>query len=132
MELLGEIGRGINAAFAQVDNATTALTTGTFTVTKDNVLAAAKIIYTQAEGLNVKLEDARRQLRIVPPGNDDVSARMAPAWNDLLVDNENSYAMRIEQYIEGLFNLAQQCQDSAKAYGYTDEEIASAFGAQGA
>lgn len=129
MELLSEIGRGLDAAFAQVDNATAALSSGTFTVTKDNVLAAAKIIYNQAEALNMMLEDARDQLRIAPPGDDDVSIRIAPAWNDLLVSNEDSYTQRIWQYIQGLYNLAQQCQESAKAYGYTDDQIASAFGA---
>ena len=130
MELLGEIGRGVNAAFAQADGANAALSSGTFTVTRDNVLAAAKIIYIQAESLQVKLEDARRQLRIVPPGDDDVSTRMAAAWNDLLVDDENSYAERIWLYIRGLKNLADQCRESAKAYGYTDDQIAAAFGAQ--
>jgi hypothetical protein len=130
MELLGDYGRGINAAFAQVDNYTTNLakTSGTFTVTKDNVLAAAQIIQAQAEALKQKLYDARESLNIVPPGDDDVSNRIAPAWNQLLVDNDDSYSKRIEEYINGLFNLARQCQDSAKAYGYNDEAIAAALG----
>lgn len=133
MELLGDYGRGINAAFAQVDNYTTNLakTSGTFTVTKDNVLAAAQIIQNQAEILSEKLQDARRQLEVVPPGDDDVSKRIAPAWNKLLLQNGDSYANRIDEYINGLLNLARQCQDSAKAYGYSDEAIAAAFGATG-
>jgi hypothetical protein len=128
MELPGEIGQGLTAAFAQLDQAST-LTTNVFTVSKANVLAAAKIIKTQADALLDKLGAAKRDLVIAAPGEDDVSVRIAPAWNDLLVYNGNSYANRINQYISGLTNLAQQCADSAKAYGYTDEEIAAAFGA---
>jgi PE family len=128
---LGEIGRVATEAFDQVNKTTTALSTGRFTVTKDNVLAAAKILQTQAETLAEKLDTARRDMRIAPPGDDDVSTRMAPAWNDLLVDNETSYANRIGQYIDGINNLARQCAESAKTYGYTDEQISAAFGGQG-
>jgi uncharacterized protein YukE len=130
MELPGEIGRGVSAAFAQLDSATANLTSGTFTVNKDNVLAAAKIIQSQAEALDDKLRDARRELRIEPPGGDDVSVRIAPAWNDVLLQKPDSYANRIQQYVDGLRKLAQQCADSAKAYGYTDDQIAAAFGGQ--
>ncbi|HEV2783634.1 MAG TPA: PE domain-containing protein [Actinophytocola sp.] len=132
MELLGDIGRGVQEAFAQVDtyNTTMAKTSGTFTVTKDNVLAAAQIISTQADALDDKLRAAFGDLEVAPPGDDDVSTRIAPAWNDLLIYNEDSYANRIKAYIDGLRNLARQCADSAKAYGYTDEAIAVAFGAE--
>ena len=129
MELLGEYGRGINEAFEQVqgyaDNL--AKTAGTFTVNPDNVLAAAKIIDTLAQNLSDELADSFDVLRIAPPGNDDVSIRVAPAWNGVLIDNTDSYANRIKQYVEGLRNLSQQCQNSAKAYGYTDQQIAGAL-----
>jgi hypothetical protein len=134
MELLGDIGRGVTQAFAEVDkySADMAKTSGTFTVNKDNVLAAAKIIETQAVALDEKLRLVARDLRVVPPGNDDVSIRVASAWNDILLDSENSYQVRIAAYIEGLRNLAQQCADSARTYGYSDDEIAAAFRGQGA
>lgn len=132
MELLGEIGRGINDAFTQVDAVTTTLKSGTFTITKDNVLAAAKIIQAQAEALADKLDIASGDLVVVPPGDDDVSIRIAPAWNDILVYNQDSYANRIREYIVGLRNLAKQCADSARAYGYTDEAVAAALGTHGA
>jgi hypothetical protein len=132
MELLGEVGRGLTQAFAQLDQYNAGLTSGNFTVTKDNVLAAAKIITTQADALEGMLRDSRESLRIVPPGDDDVSTRIAPAWNDLLVHNSDSYVIRIREYIDGLRNLANQCAESARAYGHTDEEIATVFGGQGA
>lgn len=116
-------------AFRQVDhlNATMPQTSGTFTVTPANVLAAAKIIETQAVALQDKLDQAEDHLRVTPPGDDDVSTRVAPAWNDLLLDNADSYRNRIRAYVDGLHNLARQCADSAKTYGYTDEQIAGAF-----
>ena len=134
MEITGDYGRGVNAAFEQVDRLAADLVTssGAFTVNKDNVLAAAKIFHTQADALHDKLKAAVRDLRVVPPGADDVSIRIAPAWNDLLLDAPYSYRNRINQYIEGLHNLARQCGDSARAYGYTDEQIAAVFGGQSA
>lgn len=121
-------------AFQQVDqlNATLPQTSGTFTVTPTNVLAAAKIIQSQADALKEKLENVGGDLVVAPPGDDDVSTRVAPAWNDLLVYNENSYANRIRQYVDGLHNLAQQCAESAREYGYTEDEVAAAFGGQSA
>src|SRR6266536_3678461 len=117
-------------AFEQVDqlNATMAQTSGTFTVTPDNVLAAAKIIRTQADSLRSALKDARFDLHIDPPGDDDVSTRIAPAWNALLIEREDSYVSRIQQYVDGLHNLATQCAESARTYGYTEEQVAAAFG----
>jgi hypothetical protein len=129
MELLGEYGRSVNEAFEQVQGYSDNLakTTGTFTVNPDNVLAAAKIIHTLAANLNDELVDARDSLEIAPPGDDDVSVRVAPAWNDVLVRRPDSYANRIQQYVDGLTNLAEQCKNSAKAYGYTDQQIAGAL-----
>jgi len=121
-------------AFQQVDqlNATLPQTSGSFTVTPTNVLAAAKIIQTQADTLEKKLHDARPDLRVDPPGQDDVSVRVAPAWNALLLERDDSYANRISQYVDGLHKLAQQCAESAKAYGYTEEQVAAAFGGESA
>ncbi|HET9138815.1 hypothetical protein [Actinophytocola sp.] len=128
MELLGDVGRGLNEAFAKLDQYNAGLTAGRFTVTKDNVLAAAKIISGQADALDNVFLQLKRDLQIAPPGEDAVSTRIAPAWNDLLVLNEDSYASRVMAYVEGLRNLANQCAESARAYGYTDDEIAAVFG----
>jgi PE family len=121
-------------AFQQVNHLNTTLsqTSGTFTVTPTNVLAAAKIIQTQADTLRIKLEGAEQDLRVVPPADDDVSTRMAPAWNDLLLDLPDSYRNRIRDYVQGLDNLASQCAESARTYGYSEEQIAAAFGSDSA
>lgn len=132
MLIAGDYGRGINEAFRQVEKASQALGSGTFTVHKGNVLAAARIIDTQADKLFKQLRRSKEQLRIDPPGGDDVSTRIAPAWNDRLVDDEDSYAERIGQYVLGLRKLAVQLADTAKAYGYSEEQIEAAFRGQGA
>jgi len=132
MQLMGDFGRGINEAFRQVDAATQGMTSGTFTVNQHNVLAAARIIETQADALFDRWKLNKRDLRVEPPGSDDVSTRIAPAWNDRLVDDDDSYARRVADYITGLRKLAVQLGDTAKAYGYTEEQIEAAFRGQGA
>jgi len=132
MYLAGDIGRGINAAFKQVDQATRAISSGTFTVNHDNVLAAARIIDSQAESLMKRFRLIRRDLQITPPGNDDVSVRMAAAWNDVLLEDDDSYRNRIADYIVGLRKLAVQLGDTARAYGYSEDEISAAFRNEGA
>jgi hypothetical protein len=132
MLIAGDYGRGINEAFRQVEKATRAVSSGTFAVNKDNVLAAARIIDTQADNLFKQLRRTREQLRVDPPGGDDVSTRIAPAWNDRLVDDDDSYAERIGQYVLGLRKLAVQLGDTAKAYGYSEEQIEAAFRGQSA
>jgi hypothetical protein len=127
MQIMGDFGRGISEAFRQVDQANQGVSSGTFTVSQHNVLAAAKIIETQADALFETWKNARRDMNIVPPGSDDVSTRIAPAWNDRLVTGDDSYARRVGDYITGLKKLAVQLGDTAKAYGFTEDEISAAF-----
>jgi uncharacterized protein YukE len=106
---------------------------GSFTVNKDNVLAAAKIIQTQAVILRDNLDDMREVLWIKHPGEDDVSIAVAAAWNYRLVgDGDDSYFIRIQQYVDGLDKLVRQLKDTANVYGYTDDEVAAAIGARSA
>jgi hypothetical protein len=132
MYLAGEMGRGINAAFKQVEQATQGISSGTFTVSSDNILAAGRIIESQATTLFELWKTRSRDLRVLPPGDDAVSERMALAWNDRLFEDDDSYRNRIRDYILGLRKLAVQLGDAAKAYGYTEDEISAAFGKTGA
>ncbi len=133
MQIMGDFGRGINEAFRQVEQATQGVTSGTFTVNQHNVIAAAKIIETQADALFERLKSApRRALFVEAPGNDDISQRIAPAWNDRLVEDDDSYANRVRDYIKSLKKLAVQLGDTAKAYGYTEDQIEAAFRGHGA
>jgi len=132
MYLAGDVGRGITDAFKQVENATRGITSGTFTVNKDNVLAAAKIIDGQVEALQDKWIGGVRDLRIDAPGTDEVSVRIAYAWNDILLGDDDSYRNRMRDYVTGLRKLTVQLADTAKAYGHSEEEIEAAFGKQSA
>lgn len=124
-------GAALKAASEIAAQAPQAVGSGSFTVNKDNVLGAAKIIQTQSNELRETLKDSRWDLEIPPPGDDEVSTRMAAAWNDRLVNDEDSYANRIRLYVDSLDRLVQQLSDTAKAYGYSEEEIAAAYEAKG-
>ena len=128
---LDDVARGVESAFQAVAKANTAITSGTFTVNRDNVLAAARIIESQADALQDLWLDCVHCFRIDPPGTDDVSTRMADAWNDRLIGDDDSYKNRVRDYVFGLKKLAVQLGDTAKAYGYSEEEISAAFGKQG-
>jgi hypothetical protein len=131
MQIMGDFGRGINEAFRKVDEATKGVSSGTFTVNQHNVLAAARIIESQADALFKKLKASQRDLFVEAPGTDDVSVRIAPAWNDRLLEDDDSYAHRVADYITSLKKLAVQLGDTAKAYGYTEDQIEAAFRGQG-
>jgi hypothetical protein len=125
---LDDVSRGVNAAFQQVENLAQAVGSGTFTVNKDNVLAAGKIIESQVDALQDKWRLAVNNLRIEAPGTDDVSINVARAWNELLLQNDDSYRNRVGDYLAGLRKLVVQLGDTAKAYGYTEDQITAAFG----
>lgn len=128
---LDDVARGVESAFQAVQKATSAISSGTFTVNRDNVLAAARIIENQADALQDLWVDCVHGFRIDPPGRDDVSIAMAAAWNDRLIGDDDSYKNRVKDYVFGLRKLAVQLGDTAKAYGYSEDEISAAFGKQG-
>jgi len=132
MYLAGDLSRGVEAALQKAELATRGIASGTFTVNSDNVLAAGRIIESQANALMDLWKHSVHGMRIDAPGADDVSVRMAQAWNDRLIGDEDSYKNRVKDYVVGLKKLAVQLGDTAKAYGYTEDEISAAFGTDGA
>ncbi|CRK60470.1 hypothetical protein [Alloactinosynnema sp. L-07] len=127
-----DIGASLNAvAGAALDMAAKIMgngpTGGKFVVNHDNVLAAAKIIHTQVETFRLATRDAFHDLHVDPPGEDIVSKRLANAWNDKLMLDDDSYAVRIDEYVRSLNKLVSQLIESAKAYGHNEEEIAAAL-----
>jgi hypothetical protein len=128
---LEDVARGVESAFQAVQRANSAITSGTFTVSRDNVLAAARIVESQANALQDLWTDCVHSFRIDPPGMDDVSVAMAAAWNDRLIGDDDSYKNRVKDYVVGLRKLAVQLGDTAKAYGFSEDEISAAFGKQG-
>ena len=128
MYLAGDLASGVETAFTKLNKATAAIGSGTFTVTKDNVLAAGRIVESQADALFSLWTDCIHGMRIDAPGTDDVSVRMADAWNERLLTDDDSYKNRVKDYVVGLRKLAVQLGDAAKTYGYTEDQIATAFG----
>ena len=129
----GAIGAAVgafHAASAFLDGLTSGPSTQSFHVDKDNVLKAGTIIQAQAEVLQTALKKAQRELAVHVNADTAgvVSSNIAGLWNRRLATDEDSYVGRIEQYVVTLENLATQLKESAKQYGFTDEEITSVFG----
>jgi hypothetical protein len=101
----------------------------TLTVNHDNVLAAAKIIQTQIESLQDVVRDNWHALSFDQVPGDLISRDAARAWNHRLVGADDSYAVRIDQYMDSLRSVVSQLKDSAKKYGFSDQDIADTFGA---
>ncbi|TQM82161.1 hypothetical protein FHX81_4557 [Saccharothrix saharensis] len=102
-----------------------------FEVSRDTVLQAGKIIDDQADRLSKAWERATKDLRVeLGEGADPVNAGVAEAWNSRLTEADDSYAERVRQYIESLDSLVKQLRSVAEQYGFTEEEVTTAFGAK--
>ncbi|SEP76672.1 hypothetical protein SAMN05216188_101423 [Lentzea xinjiangensis] len=129
----GAIGAAVGAfrsASAFLDGLTSGPSTQSFHVNKDNVLKAGAIIQDQAEVLNraLKKAEARLDVDVDSASAGIVSANIAGLWNRRLTVGEDSYVGRIRKYVESLDGLSQQLRESAKQYGYTEEDITATFG----
>ncbi|GGS19950.1 MULTISPECIES: PE domain-containing protein [Actinokineospora] len=127
---IGDVGKIAGAVVADLQNLATAKS-GQFVVNRDNVLAATKVIQNQVDSLRDRTVDAAELLRVVPPGQDQVSGLVAEEWNRRLVYDEGSYVERVKAYIKGLDNLVVQLRESAIAYGFNEDEIEAALGKSG-
>lgn len=133
----GTIGKAVGDMFAAEKQLGDRMAAGPasgqkFDVSKDNVLQAGKIISDQIDQLTRSYRSAYDNLRINQAGLDDVNSDIASAWNERLVDHDDSYANRVEQYIDSLGSLVDQLRAAAKQYGHTEEEVTAAMGAAGA
>ena len=102
-------------------------TAASITVNSGNVLQAAKIIndVLNSEGRDIQQNLAR--LSIAPPAQDVVSVQAAQQWNARLVTDPDSYANRVNQYLQSLQQVADNLKTTALNYGYTEDQIADAF-----
>jgi uncharacterized protein YukE len=101
-------------------------------VEPDQVLQVAKIINEQADALDDRLRQRLVELNIDAPAQDVVSATAADAWNRVVARGEGSYAVRVQNYVQGLRDLASQLREAAKAYQAGEDEKIAAFGDRGA
>ncbi|MET9628257.1 hypothetical protein ABZX92_12415 [Lentzea sp. NPDC006480] len=129
----GVIGAAVSAFHSAsnfLDGLMSGPSTQTFHVNHDNVLKAGAIIQDQAKELRRALVTAQHDLRVYVDANSagEVSANIAGLWNRRLTTDDDSYVGRIEKYVESLDHLGLQLKESAKQYGFTDEEITTVFG----
>ncbi|WP_051771545.1 hypothetical protein [Saccharothrix sp. NRRL B-16314] len=133
----GTIGKAVGDMFAAEERLGRTMASGPgsgqkFEVSKETVLQAGAIINDQIDALRKSYRTALRDLRVPPEGLDDLNKDIAAAWNDRLVGRDDSYAPRVEQYIDSLMGLVEQLRGAAKQYGHTEEEVEAAMGAASA
>ena len=105
--------------------------TQSIAVDRDNVLQAAKIIQDALDTEGQTIRANLPLLRVIAPGADQISVEAAAAWNDRLTGGADSYAVRVEQYLQNLQTLVDNLVTSARQYGYTEQQIADSFGSAG-
>lgn len=105
--------------------------TQSIAVDRDNVLQAAKIIQDALDNEGQTIRANLPLLRVIAPGADQISVEAAAAWNDRLTGDADSYSVQVEQYLQNLQTLVDNLVTSAQQYGYTEQQIADAFGSAG-
>lgn len=96
-----------------------------------NLMQVAKIINDQADELEDKLRQKLIHLRIDAPSADVVSATAVGAWNRLVASGDGSYAVRVQNYVKNLRNLASQLRKAAEHYQVNEHDRAASFGDRG-
>jgi hypothetical protein len=125
----GGLFAGIAAAIEAIP---TMPQSGKMVVNAGNILGAAKIIRGQVEDLKKTLRDRSHDLIVQAAGADTVSTYAAENWNDNLVFRDDSYSVRVGDYIKSLEMVVGQLKDAAVQYGFTEDEITQTFGKPGA
>lgn len=97
-------------------------------VEPDQVLQVAKIINDQADALADRVRQLLIELNIDAPAEDVVSATAVDAWNRLVARGDGSYALRVQNYIEQLRQLAGQLRTAAGTYQAGEDEKIAALG----
>jgi hypothetical protein len=127
---LGAINAAMLAPFDVVAGDFAGISGGHLTVNHDTVLQVGKIIHDHWQQLNEITLVKLQSMELGVLGQDLVSQAATTEWAKILVANDDSYSKRIAQYIDGLGKLADQLKTAAKQYGYTEDEITTAFGAE--
>jgi hypothetical protein len=98
-----------------------------FEVSRDEVLAKHAALVAEADDFRLFLERVWDQLFMTPMGGDPVSQDVARAVTDRIRDAEDSYFNVCQQWVDNLYRTAEALAETARQYGYTDEEIAASF-----
>jgi hypothetical protein len=127
---LGAINAAIMGPFGAVAGDFAGVSGGQITVNHDTVLQVGKVIHDQWQQLTDITVPKMAFMKVGVLGEDLVSQAATAEWAKILVSNDDSYAKRIQQYIDGLGKLADNLKAAAYQYGFTEEEITAAFGAK--
>lgn len=90
-----------------------------FSVTRENVLEAYKLVQTEYDKLGEIVAQNAPKLEIDLCGDDPVSHDAQRVFNPRL----SELRTQSTTYVDGLAEIAQKLQSSARAYGYTEDQI---------
>jgi hypothetical protein len=91
------------------------------------VLAKHAALLAEADDFRLFLERIWDQLFMTPMGGDPVSQDVASAVTNRIRDAEDSYFTVCQQWVDNLYQTVEALAETARQYGYTDEEIAASF-----
>jgi hypothetical protein len=91
------------------------------------VLTKHAALLAEADDFRLFLERIWDQLFMTPMGGDPVSHDVAHAVTDRIRDAEDSYFNVCQQWVDNLYQAAEALAETARQYGFTDEEIAASF-----
>ncbi len=98
-----------------------------FVVNRDAVLAKHAALLAEAADFRQFLDSIWDVLRMEPMGGDPVSIDVAQAVTDRIRDAEDSYFNVCQAWVNNLHQTAKALAETARQYGFTDEEIAASF-----
>ncbi|MGH3751938.1 MAG: hypothetical protein ACRDRP_04430 [Pseudonocardiaceae bacterium] len=98
-----------------------------FVVSRDEVLAKRAALLAEADDFQQFLDSIWDQLRMEPMGGDPVSHDVARAVTYRMRDAEDSYFSVCQAWVNNLYQAAEALAETARQYGFTDEEIAASF-----
>ncbi len=96
-------------------------------VSRDEVLAKRAALLAEADDFQQFLDSIWDQLRMEPMGGDPVSHDVARAVTYRMRDAEDSYFSVCQAWVNNLYQAAEALAETARQYGFTDEEIAASF-----
>ncbi len=98
-----------------------------FVVSRDEVLTKHAALLAEAADFQQFLDSIWDELRMEPCGGDPVSVDVARAVTDRIRDGEDSYFNVCQAWVNNLRQMAEALAETARQYGFTDEEIAASF-----
>lgn len=98
-----------------------------FVVGPDEVLTKRAALLTEADDFQAFLDHIQDRLFMRPCGDDPVSHDVARAVTHRLVEADDSYFNVCQQWVNNLYQTAEALAETARQYGFTDEDIAAAL-----